>query len=39
MNAPPSGLINDFLDAIAAERNAALNTIESYRRDLAAYVE
>jgi integrase/recombinase XerD len=39
MNARPQGLINDFLDAIAAERNAALNTVEAYRRDLSAYVE
>ena len=39
MNERPSGLINDFLDAIAAERSAAPNTIESYRRDLSAYVE
>ncbi|MGO9740746.1 MAG: tyrosine recombinase [Roseiarcus sp.] len=33
------GLVNDFLEAIAAERNAAANTIQSYRRDLEAYVE
>ncbi len=32
-------LAADFLDAIAAERNAARNTIESYRRDLDAYVD
>ena len=32
-------LIEDFLDAMASERNAALNTIESYRRDLEAYQE
>ncbi len=32
-------LVEDFLDAIAAERNAARNTIESYRRDLGLYVE
>jgi integrase/recombinase XerD len=32
-------LVEDFLEAIAAERNAAKNTIESYRRDLSAYVE
>jgi len=30
-------LVEDFLEAIAAERNAAANTIESYRRDLDAY--
>ena len=32
-------LIEDFLDAMASERNAARNTIESYRRDLEAYQE
>jgi integrase/recombinase XerD len=31
--------IEDFLDAIASERGAAKNTIEAYRRDLAAYLE
>jgi integrase/recombinase XerD len=35
----PQKLISDFLDAIASERNAAKNTIESYRRDLDAYIE
>jgi len=37
MNA--SALIDNFLDAIAAERGAAKNTIEAYRRDLGAYVD
>jgi integrase/recombinase XerD len=32
-------LVDSFLDAIAAERGAAKNTIESYRRDLDFYVE
>ena len=32
-------LVEDFLEAIASERNAARNTIESYRRDLGFYVE
>ncbi len=32
-------LVEDFLDAIAAERGAAKNTIEAYRRDLQAYVD
>jgi integrase/recombinase XerD len=32
-------LIEDFLDAMASERNAARNTIEAYRRDLEAYQE
>ena len=36
MNA--DALVESFLDAIAAERGAAKNTIESYRRDLASYV-
>ena len=31
------GLVSDFLDAIASERGASLNTIEAYRRDLADY--
>ena len=30
-------LVEDYLEAIAAERNAAANTILSYRRDLEAY--
>ena len=34
-----SGLAQGFLDAMAAERGAAKNTIESYRRDLAVYDE
>jgi len=34
-----SALVEGFLDAIAAERGAAQNTIEAYRRDLNAYVE
>ncbi len=33
-----AALVEAFLDAIAAERGAARNTIESYRRDLDAYV-
>jgi integrase/recombinase XerD len=37
MSAPD--LVEDFLDAIAAERGAAKNTIEAYRRDLQAYVD
>jgi len=32
-------LVEAFLDAIAAERGAAKNTIEAYRRDLHAYVD
>jgi integrase/recombinase XerD len=32
-------LVESFLDAIAAERGAAKNTIEAYRRDLQAYVD
>lgn len=32
-------LIESFLDAIAAERGAARNTLEAYRRDLAAYAD
>ena len=39
MNARAPRLIESFLDAIAAERGAAKNTIEAYRRDLTAYVE
>jgi integrase/recombinase XerD len=34
-----SALIEGFLDAIAAERGAAKNTIEAYRRDLNAYAD
>ena len=34
-----AALIEAFLDAIAAERGAAKNTIEAYRRDLQAYVD
>jgi integrase/recombinase XerD len=37
MSAPD--LVEAFLDAIAAERGAAKNTIEAYRRDLQAYVD
>jgi integrase/recombinase XerD len=33
-----SALIDNFLDALAAERGAAKNTLESYRRDLDVYV-
>ena len=32
-------LAQGFLDALAAERGAAKNTLESYRRDLAVYVD
>ncbi len=32
-----SGLVESFLDAIAAERGAAKNTLEAYRRDLGVY--
>ena len=31
--------LDDFLDAIAAERNAARNTIDAYRRDLNAFLD
>jgi len=34
-----SDLAEGFLDALAAERGAAKNTLESYRRDLAVYVD
>ncbi|WOJ91085.1 site-specific tyrosine recombinase XerD [Methylocapsa polymorpha] len=37
-SAKRSGLIDGFLDMIAAERGAAKNTIEAYARDLADYV-
>ena len=37
MNA--EALIESYLDAIAAERGAAKNTLEAYRRDLAVYVD
>ena len=30
----PSGMIGAFLSMLAAERGAAANTIEAYRRDL-----
>ena len=33
-----SGLIDGFLDALAAERGAAKNTLEAYRRDLDVYL-
>jgi integrase/recombinase XerD len=36
--APPAQLIGAFLDMLAAERGAALNTLEAYRRDLGDYV-
>jgi integrase/recombinase XerD len=39
MSARERRLVEDFLDAMASERNAARNTIESYRRDLEAYQE
>ena len=35
--AKPSFLVEAFLDMIAAERGAAANTLEAYRRDLCAY--
>ena len=34
-----TSLVESFLEAIAAERGAAKNTIESYRRDLSAYAD
>jgi integrase/recombinase XerD len=34
-----SDLAEGFLDALAAERGAAKNTLESYRRDLAVYFD
>ena len=34
-----SALAEGFLDALAAERGAAKNTIEAYRRDLGVYVD
>ena len=37
MSARVSRLIENFLEAIASERGTANNTIEAYRRDLAAY--
>jgi integrase/recombinase XerD len=33
-----SGLVEGFLDALAAERGAAKNTLEAYRRDLQVYL-
>lgn len=36
--APAHRLIDLFLEMIAAERGAALNTLEAYRRDLVGYV-
>ena len=36
-DAPTHRLIELFLDMIAAERGAAVNTLEAYRRDLVAY--
>jgi len=39
MSAPaPQRLVRGFLDALAAERGASLNTLEAYERDLADYV-
>ena len=35
--APGARLVDSFLDMIAAERGAALNTLEAYRRDLRDY--
>jgi len=37
MSAPDAHLVGAFLEMMSAERGAAKNTIESYRRDLAAY--
>jgi len=37
VTAPTDKLIESFLDALAAERGASLNTIEAYRRDLSDY--
>jgi integrase/recombinase XerD len=34
-----SSLAEGFLDALAAERGAAQNTLDSYRRDLAVYFD
>jgi integrase/recombinase XerD len=39
MSAHAPRLVENFLEAIAAERGAAKNTIEAYRRDLTAYVD
>ena len=33
-----SGLVEGFLDALAAERGAAKNTLDAYRRDLEVYL-
>ena len=35
---PGEALIRDYLDMLAAERGAALNTLAAYRRDLADYL-
>ena len=37
MNLPAHRLVELFLDMIAAERGAATNTLDAYRRDLTAY--
>jgi integrase/recombinase XerD len=43
MTATPAGraprLLADFLDSLAAERGAAKNTLDAYRRDLADYLD
>ncbi len=38
MNAPTARQLDAFLDMLAAERGAARNTLEAYRRDLLDYV-
>ena len=38
MTAEPGALVIGFLEALAAERGASVNTIEAYRRDLSDYV-
>src|SRR5581483_2339451 len=37
MRPAASDLVEDFLEMLAAERGAARNTLEAYRRDLADY--
>ncbi len=38
MTAEQGSLVGGFLDALAAERGASVNTIEAYRRDLSDYL-
>jgi integrase/recombinase XerD len=38
MSASAEGLVSTFLDMLAAERDAAANTIQAYRRDLDDYL-